>query len=346
MGESDETHGTIDNQELQQRDTDESHRTMDITLGRIYADRAELDGQSGVMDTCVERQRADQKSDALTDIPVGGIHNQDVSMTINWRATELEDSTSEDMNSFAPDAKEEEILQMKQELMLASSAPFRQGLAPAAKALVEGGREDSLLGSTSSLLAEPGPSKATDVLDSDANMGVRQAQAVDGGVWSVQQLRVSLLELEAALETARQESSQKDEQLQTFLASMTEKNRELSLAERDLLEKERAIVDVKMQMNDQEHCYQDLQHALIEKSDGYSMKVEELNTSKRQLEELHQRLLYREEALRSNEQLIVEKEQALERLRHMEAERLTAGSEPSVIQVWAQWLFYGCTQIP
>merc|ERR1712007_418400 len=121
---------------------------------------------------------------------------------------------------------------------------------------------------------------------------------------------------------------------------------ELSLAERDLLEKERAIVDVKMQMNDQEHCYQDLQHALIEKSDGYSMKVEELNTSKRQLEELHQRLLHREEALRSNEQLIFEKEQALERLRHLEAERLAAGSEPSVVQVWAQWLFCGCTQMP
>merc|ERR1712007_130220 len=155
----------------------------------------------------------------------------------------------------------------------------------------------------------------------------------DGGMWSIQELRESLMEKEAALETARQECAQKEEQLQIYLASMTEKNRELSLAERDLLEKERAIADVKMQMNDQEHCYQDLQHALIEKNDGYTAKLEELDMSKRELEELHKKLVHREEELRLNEELIVEKEQALERLRHMEAERLVAEDQPSIFQV-------------
>jgi len=170
--------------------------------------------------------------------------------------------------------------------------------------------------------------------------------AVGGDAWSIQQLRASLMELESALETAQEECVQKDEQLQVYLASMTEKTRELSLAEQDLLEKERAIADMKMQMNDQEHCYQDLQHALIQKNDNYTMKVEELNTSKRELEELHRKLLHREKALMFNEELVIEKEQALERLRHMEAERLVTESEPSVFQVWMQWLFCGCTSQP
>merc|ERR1712007_415832 len=162
----------------------------------------------------------------------------------------------------------------------------------------------------------------------------------DGGMWSIQELRESLMEKEAALETARQECAQKEEQLQIYLASMTEKTRELSLAERDLLEKERAIADVKMQMNDQEHCYQDLQDALIQKNDGYTTKLKELDTSKRELEDLHEKLFHREEALRFNEELIVEKERALKHLRHAESERVLLEDESIVLQVcWPQRLF-------
>jgi len=306
-GQLDADHSPVRNdmlgQEGQRTDSGDLHATIDITPGRIHADQAETDSLCGVPDISVERHRPGQKPDEVI---------------------KFVDSTSDDMNMNAPDTDKQQILPM--------GADTRMIQTPATLVETEAKSEGEELLKDDSMMS---PLHSTLLNPTDTVM--------DGGVWSIEELRVSLMEKEAALEIARQECAQKEEQLQIYLDSMTEKTRELSLAERDLLEKEQTIADVKMQMNDQEHCYQDLQHALLQKNDGYTMKLEELNMSQRELEELRQKLLHREAALRFNEELIAEKEQALEHLRHVEAQPVSVEDESSVIQVcWPQRLFCGC----
>lgn len=47
--------------------------------------------------------------------------------------------------------------------------------------------------------------------------------------------------------------------------------------------------------------------------------------------------------MRLNEEIIVEKEQELERLRNMDAEHLMVEGEPGVLQVWTKQVLNACT---